>query len=124
MIVLGSSKIVSGGSFSSREITSPSLRCVRPSYGLASYESKLGSPEPGTSIEQKPVEWPMPSVSSNGQKRADSPTHRGSMCVMYGPLARAARQSLKTCTEAPCTAASMPVSEMSIDVAMRGVWYS
>ena len=62
---------------------------------LASNESKLGSPAPGTSIEQKPLEWPMPSTSSNGTKRTPSPTQPGSLWLTYGPLARLPVHSLK-----------------------------
>ncbi|KAF4384953.1 hypothetical protein F8388_010551 [Cannabis sativa] len=61
---VGSNMIVSGGSLSRRERTSFSLRCLDVSNGLATQESKLGSPEPGTRMLDQPIECPTPKTSS------------------------------------------------------------
>ena len=53
---VGSSWIVSGGSFSRSETTSLSWRIFLVWNGPASKLSKFGSPAPGTTIEQKPWE--------------------------------------------------------------------
>ena len=71
--------MVSGGSFSSSETTSDSCRIFLVWKGPASKLSKLGSPAPGTTIEQKPLEWPTPSTSSKGTKRIPSPTQPGNL---------------------------------------------
>ena len=48
----GSRPIVSGASFSKRDTTSLSRRCLDVWKGLASKVSKFGSPDPGTIIDE------------------------------------------------------------------------
>mmetsp|Transcript_8702 Transcript_8702/g.26762 ORF Transcript_8702/g.26762 Transcript_8702/m.26762 type:complete len:236 (-) Transcript_8702:951-1658(-) len=121
--MLGSSVMVSGGSFSRSATTSDSRRCSLVSYGLASKASKLGSPAPGTNIDVYPLECPMPSTSSKGTKRMHSASRPGSRCVMYGTDARETSPSRKTCTMAPHEAASNPRSDISMEVTGLGVMY-
>mmetsp|Transcript_40997 Transcript_40997/g.104862 ORF Transcript_40997/g.104862 Transcript_40997/m.104862 type:complete len:312 (+) Transcript_40997:148-1083(+) len=109
----GSSTIMLGCSFSSSCTTSASCRCFFVWYGLATNESKLGSPAPGTSSVVSPPEWPPASTSSYGQNRSPDSVPPVKVWLMYGPLAFSASASFHTCTRRPKPTASIPFWLMS-----------
>eukprot|EP00882_Tetradesmus_deserticola_P034918 GHRQ01040264.1.p1 GENE.GHRQ01040264.1~~GHRQ01040264.1.p1 ORF type:complete len:110 (+),score=13.16 GHRQ01040264.1:89-418(+) len=77
----GSSMMVSGCSLSSSCATSCSRRSLMLAYGLATNESKFGSPAPGTSTLLTPPAVPTLNTSSYGQNRNEEMPPSGIMCV-------------------------------------------
>jgi len=69
--------------FSNKPLTSLSLLAFLFSKGSASALSKFGSPDPGTSMLDKPAEWPIVSISWNGQNRNEVSGRCGMGCVRY-----------------------------------------
>ncbi len=75
----------SGASLSNKPLTSRSRLAFLPSNGSASALSKFGSPEPGTSIVERPVEWPTVRRSWNDRTERIG---RGLCVILVGQVER------------------------------------
>src|SRR5205814_2126865 len=114
--------IVSGCSLLRSCLTSASWRCLVVSYGLTSKASKLGSPAPGTMIEQKPALCEIPRMSSNGQKSTLSMRCPLFPQLRYGDwtfdgleVVDILKISFHIVTAVPAPTAASPRSEMDIE---------